>query len=321
MPWSRRRVPAEAAGGPPPEFEPETDGAVPWLFLCPSLLSVAVLVLLPFLDAVRRSFFSAMSGQFVGFKNYAAVLRKEAFRLAAANTARFVVVCIPLLPRYPTLRPYVELLLDSPKFFTMFWNSCRQVAPVVAGQVLISAPVAWAFARLRFRGEKALFSLYIVLMLMPFQVTMVSSYLVLDGLGLLDTVWAVILPGAVSTFPVFLMARFFTAIPSALTEAAALDGAGPLRTFLHVGLPLGAPGLLSAVVLGFLEYWNALEQPLTFLKDKTLWPLSLYLPPVTADNAGVSLAASVVMLLPALLIFLFGQKYLEQGIAAAGLKD
>lgn len=227
----------------------------------------------------------------------------------------------PLLPLSPTLRPYVELLLDSPEFFTMFWNSCRQVAPVVAGQVLIGAPAAWAFARLRFRGKKALFSLYIVLMLMPFQVTMVSSYLVLDGLGLLDTVWAVILPGAVSTFPVFLMVRFFAAIPSALTEAAALDGAGPLRTFLHVGLPLGAPGLLSAVVLGFLEYWNALEQPLTFLKDKTLWPLSLYLPTVTADNAGVSLAASVVMLLPALLIFLFGQKYLEQGIAAAGLKD
>ena len=113
----------------------------------------------------------------------------------------------PLLPLYPTLRPYVELLLDSPEFFAMFWNSCRQVAPVVAGQVLIGAPAAWAFARLRFRGKKALFSLYIVLMLMPFQVTMVSSYLVLDGLGLLDTVWAVILPGAVSTFPVFLGSR------------------------------------------------------------------------------------------------------------------
>ena len=158
-------------------------------------------------------------------------------------------------------------------------------------------------------------------MLMPFQVTMVSSYLVLDGLGLMNTVWAIILPGAVSTFPVFLMVRFFTAIPSALTEAAALDGAGPFQTFLHVGLPLGAPGILSAVVLGFLEYWNALEQPLVFLKDKTLWPLSLYLPTVTADNAGVSLVASVIMLVPALLIFLFGQKYLEAGISAAGMKD
>ena len=227
----------------------------------------------------------------------------------------------PLLPMYPTLKPYVELLLDTPQFFAMFWNSCRQVFPVVLGQVLIGAPATWAFARFRFRGKKALFSLYIVLMLMPFQVTMVSSYLVLDGLGLMNTVWAIILPGAVSTFPVFLMVRFFTAIPSALTEAAALDGAGPFQTFLHVGLPLGAPGILSAVVLGFLEYWNALEQPLVFLKDKTLWPLSLYLPTVTADNAGVSLVASVIMLVPALLIFLFGQKYLEAGISAAGMKD
>lgn len=227
----------------------------------------------------------------------------------------------PLLPMYPTLQPYVELLLDTPEFFAMFWNSCRQVFPVVLGQVLIGAPAAWAFARFQFPGRKALYGLYIVLMLMPFQVTMVSSYLVLDGLGLMNTIWAIILPGAVSTFPVFLMVRFFAAIPSALTEAAALDGAGPLAIFLHIGLPLGAPGILSAVVLGFLEYWNALEQPLTFLKDKTLWPLSLYLPTVTAENAGASLAASVIMLTPALLIFLFGQRYLEAGISASGMKD
>ena len=222
---------------------------------------------------------------------------------------------------YPTLKPYIELLLDTPQFFAMFWNSCRQVFPVVIGQVLIGAPAAWAFARFHFRGKKILYSLYIVLMLMPFQVTMVSSYLVLDNLGLMNSVWAIILPGAVSTFPVFLMVRFFTSIPSALTEAAALDGAGPLQIFFHIGLPLGAPGILSAVVLGFLEYWNALEQPLTFLQDKTLWPLSLYLPTVTADNAGVSLVASVIMLVPALLIFLFGQRYLEAGISASGMKD
>ena len=96
-----------------------------------------------------------------------------------------------------------------------------------------------------------------ILMLLPFQVTMVSSYLVLDQLGLMNTVLAIILPGAVSTFPVFLMTRFFSAIPNALTEAAALDGAAPLQIFLHLGLPLGAPGILSAVVLGFIEYWNA----------------------------------------------------------------
>lgn len=227
----------------------------------------------------------------------------------------------PILPQYPTLKPYVELLLDAPEFFTMFWNSCKQVFPIVAGQIVIGAPAAWAFARFRFRGKGVLYALYIILMLMPFQVTMVSSYFVLDRLGLMNTVWAIILPGAVSTFPVFLMIRFFAAIPSALTEAASLDGAGAWQIFIHLGLPLGVPGILSAVVLGFLEYWNALEQPMTFLKDQTLWPLSLYLPTVTAENAGASLAASVIMLMPALLIFLFGQKYLEAGIAASGMKD
>lgn len=227
----------------------------------------------------------------------------------------------PILPQYPTLKPYVELLLDAPEFFTMFWNSCKQVFPIVAGQIVIGAPAAWAFARFRFRGKGVLYALYIILMLMPFQVTMVSSYFVLDRLGLMNTIWAIILPGAVSTFPVFLMIRFFAAIPSALTEAASLDGAGAWQIFIHLGLPLGVPGILSAVVLGFLEYWNALEQPMTFLKDQTLWPLSLYLPTVTAENAGASLAASVIMLTPALLIFLFGQKYLEAGIAASGMKD
>lgn len=271
------------------------------------LLSLAVLfVWAPLWMLLSASF---MGGEEMAY-NLAPVLTEE------AGSAHW-----PLLPQYPTLQPYVELLLDAPEFFTMFWSSCKQVFPIVAGQIAIGAPAAWAFARFRFRGKGALYALYIVLMLMPFQVTMVSSYFVLDGLGLMNTVWAIILPGAVSTFPVFLMIRFFAAIPSALTEAASLDGAGPWQIFLYLGLPLGAPGILSAVVLGFLEYWNALEQPMTFLKDRTIWPLSLYLPTVTAENAGASLAASVIMLTPALLIFLFGQKYLEAGIAASGMKD
>jgi multiple sugar transport system permease protein len=227
----------------------------------------------------------------------------------------------PILAQYPTLRPYVELLLDTPQFFIMFWNSCLQVLPIILGHIILGAPAAWAFARYSFRGKKALYSLYIVLMLMPFQVTMVSSYLVLNTLGLINTVWAIILPGAASTFPVFIMIRFFTSIPDAVTEAAAMDGASPLQIFWRLGLPLGAPGILSAVVLGFLEYWNAMEAPLAFLKEQTLWPLSLYLPNITSDNAGVSLVASVIMLIPALLIFLFGQKYLEQGITSSGMKD
>lgn len=227
----------------------------------------------------------------------------------------------PLFPKYPTLAPYVKLLLDSPEFFAMFWNSVKLVVPILLGQVLLGMPAAWGFARFEFPFKKVLFTIYIGLMLMPFQVTMVPNYLVLDKLQMLDTRWAVILPAACSTFPVFIMYRFFKAVPKDMIEAIAIDGAGPFRTFLYIGLPLGAPGIVSALVLGFLEYWNMIEQPLTFMKDKSLWPLSLYLPQITADHLGVSITASVVMLIPALLVFLWGQTYLEAGIRTAGLKE
>jgi len=137
----------------------------------------------------------------------------------------------------------------------------------------------------------------------------------------LDTHAAIILPAMFSTFPVFIMHRFFCSIPNAVIESAALDGANKLQIFLYMGVPLGAPGILSALVLGFLEYWSLIEQPLTFLRNKTLWPLSLYLPNITADKAGLALAASVVMLIPAILVFLYGQSYLEQGIIAASVKE
>ena len=158
-------------------------------------------------------------------------------------------------------------------------------------------------------------------MLMPFQVTMLSSYLVLDRLRLMDTQAAVILPAIFSTFPVFLIYRGFCSIHPGLLEAGRIDGAGELGLFVRIGLPLGSSGILSAFVLGFLEYWNMIEQPLTFLKSKELWPLSLYLPEIGLTQAGFAFAASVVTLIPAVFVFLLGQDYLEQGIAMSGLKE
>lgn len=227
----------------------------------------------------------------------------------------------PLLPSWPTLQPLAELLLDTPEFFVMFWNSFRLTVPSVALQLLVGAPAAWALSRFRFRGRHVLLTLYIVLMLMPFQVTMVPNYLVASALGLMDTRWAVILPFAFSAFPVFIMAKGFDAVPRAMLEAAAIDGAGPLRTFWRIGMPLGVPGILSALVLDFLECWNAIEQPMTFLKSPDLWPLSLYLPQIAGEKMGLAMGASLLMLAPAALVFLFGQKYLELGIQAAGVKE
>ncbi len=236
-------------------------------------------------------------------------------------TGREGIASWPLLPTWPTLAPMTELLLDTPQFFVMFWNSFKLVIPSVAGQLVIGAPVAWALSRLRFRGRGLLFTLYIVLMLMPFPVTMVPNYLVAQNIGIMDTIWAVALPFAFSAFPVFIMAKGFDAVPRAMLEAAAIDGANHFKTFVRIGLPLGVPGILSALVLGFIECWNAIEQPMTFLKTKSLWPLSLYLPEIAADKLGLAMAASLMMLAPAALIFLFGQKYLELGIQAAGVKE
>lgn len=226
-----------------------------------------------------------------------------------------------LFPSYPTLQGYVELLLDSPGFFVMFWNSCKQVFLILAGQLLVGVPAAWSFAHFQFPGKKVLFHLYMLLMILPFQVTMVSSYLVLSKIQLLDTHGAVILPGVFATFSVFIMTKTFRSIPLPLLEAAATDGAGECQTFWYIAIPMAKSGILSALILSFLEYWNAIEQPMTFLKTKAKWPLSLYLPNITAEKAGVSFCASIVMMLPAVLLFLWGQSYLEQGIAASGLKE
>ncbi len=226
-----------------------------------------------------------------------------------------------VLPEAPTLRGAVEVLLDSPGFFTMFWNSVVISLGCLAGQFLTAVPAAWALARLPLRGKKKLVTLYIVLMLMPFQVLMFPQYLVLRRLNLLDTLGAVILPAIFSTFPVFILHRCFLAIPQEILEAARLDGAGETQIFFRIAIPLGIPGILSVGILTFLDSWNMIEQPMTYLKTKSLWPLSLFLPEIKLADMGMGFAAALLMLIPALLLFLCCQDYLEQGIALSGGKD
>lgn len=227
---------------------------------------------------------------------------------------------VPLLPYRFTFGNYRELLMQTEEFFIMFWNSALQVSGIVAGQLLVGAPAAWALAKWKTPLAGRLFALYTVLMLIPFQVSMVPEYLILSRLGLLDTQLSVILPEIFATFPVFIMTRFFRAVPDELLEAARLDGAAELTIFCRVGLPMGESGIGAAVILSFLEYWNAIEAPMTFLQQRSKWPVSLYLPDITAENAGPALAASVIMLIPPLLVFLAGHDRMEEGIANTGLK-
>lgn len=226
-----------------------------------------------------------------------------------------------LMPDYPSFKNYGKLLFMTPQFFVLFWNSIKITAWILIGQLLVGVPAAWAFAVYKMQGRKLLFALYVVLMLLPFQVTMLSSYLVLNRLSILNTHQAVILPAVFSTFPVFISYGGFRSIPEQLFEAARVDGAKEMEIFLKIGLPLGKSGILSAIVLGFLEYWNMMEQPMAFIEEKALWPLSLYLPEITWGQAGYAFCASVITLIPAVFVFITGQDYLEQGIIYSGLKE
>ncbi len=110
-------------------------------------------------------------------------------------------------------------------------------------------------------------------------------------------------------------------MPKELIEAARIDGAGEWRIFRELGMPLASSGILSAGVLGFLEYWSLIEQPMAYLEEQSLWPLSLYLPEIGTEQAGYSFVASVITLIPAVFVFLAGREYLEKGIAASALKE
>ncbi len=225
-----------------------------------------------------------------------------------------------LMPANPSLIPFADLLLYCRSFYTMFWNSAAYTALITAGLLLAAVPAAWAFAKLYFPLKKIIFVIYMVFMMLPFQVTMLSNYFMLDRTGLLHTKWAFILPCIFSTFPVFIMTRFFSDLPDEWIEAARIDGAGSLQLLWHICIPAGKPGIAAVTVLMLLETWNTVEQPLFFLKDPSLFPLSLFFPALTADNFGSSFAAAIMMLLPPVLVFLCGRQELEAGIGHLGIE-
>lgn len=228
---------------------------------------------------------------------------------------------IGLFAQYPTIDSFRELLVYTPEFYKVFWNSMLIVGGILFFQLLTGIPSAWAFSRFDFRGKKLLFDLYVIFMLLPFQVTMLSQYIMLDKLSLINTRLAVMIPAIFSTFPVFMIYRGFADIPGDIADSARIDGANEWQVLRHIGLPLGMPGILACVVLCFLDLWNMVEQPLAFIKDKKLYPLSLYLPMLDTDNGSMMLAAAAVTLIPAAFVFIIGQDHLEHGIISSALKE
>lgn len=225
------------------------------------------------------------------------------------------------IPLYPTVKNVVELLFDTPEYYVLFWNSVKIVGVVIAGQLLFAVPAAWGLARSHSRWAKMIFGLYMFCMILPFQVTMLSQYIVLNGMHMVNTHWAIILPLVFSTFPIFIMFSAFERVPASVVEAARLDGAGGFMIFAHMAVPIAKKGILSAAILGFLEYWNIVEQPVVFLRDRSLWPLSVYLPEVSAGGGGRAFAFALFSCIPSLIVFYIGRDVLAEGISIGSADD
>ena len=227
-------------------------------------------------------------------------------------------VNLKFIPDKVSFGQYGTVLIKSPAYLVKFWNSVLLVLPIVLFQIAIAALAAYGFTRYRGPIREAIFFFYVILMLMPYQVTLVPNYLVSKWLHLLDTRWAIVLPGIFAPFSVFLLTKFMRRIPAALIEAARLDGAGEWQIFTRICLPQCRSALYSIALLVFIDYWNMVEQPIILLSDTEMHPLSVFLSKINSGEIGLAFAAATVYMIPTLLLFLHGEEYLVEGITYSG---
>ena len=271
----------------------------------------AILFLLPIILTITNSFMSATELS----ANYGPVF-------ATTSTGGKVYISekvnLKFIPDMVSFSQYITVLFKSPDYLLKFWNSVILVVPIVVFQLLVASLASYGFARYRGRIREIIFFSYIILMLMPYQVTLVPNYLVSDWFGLLDTRWAIWLPGIFSPFAVFMLTKFMRRIPTSVIEAAQIDGAGEMQIFRKICMPLCKGALCSVAILVFIDYWNMVEQPLILLSDSEVHPLSVFLSKINEGEIGLAFAVATIYMVPSLLIFLYGEEYLVDGITYQG---
>lgn len=238
---------------------------------------------------------------------------------------------LPPSPSEWNLKYFQQLFSDSIPFFTFMKNSLFMSTVITAGMVVHGALAGYAYAKFQFKGKNFMFFLMMVAMMVPVQVTIVSLYRIMTFLGVINTSWAVTLPsifgatcpGLAGAFGIFMMRQFFLSVPKDLNEAAALDGAGPIRTFFSVMLPMAKSMLASLAIIVFTFSWNDYFTTFIMINDteKLSLPvgiLSLRQPFATGDN--VEFAAVVLAVIPVLIVFIIGQKWIVKSMTHVGVK-
>lgn len=227
-----------------------------------------------------------------------------------------------ILPASPTFEGYLQFFASTP-FWAQFTVSALSLVMRVAGQVLVSALAGYAFARLRFPGRNVIFALFLLMLMVPSQLFLLGQFELMKGLGLLDTLPALAIPGIFSAFGVFLMRQAFMTMPKEYEEAARLDGAGTLRTFWSIMLPMARPMIAALAVLTSLYSWNDLLWPLIVSPAGSNRPLPVGLASLQGQfgtDYPTLMAGALVCTLPLVIVFIVLQRQFFAGIASSGLK-
>lgn len=255
------------------------------------------------------------------------VLMLAPFAWAVATSLRLPAESFSVPPQWLPLDPdwsnYRQVFQRIP-FWTQIRNSITVTASVVIGQLTTASLAGYAFARLQFPGKNLLFWLIMATMMIPLQATIIPVFVLISRLGLTDTLTSLILPSLPTAFGTFLLRQYFMAIPKEFEEAAMIDGANPFQVFYRVYLPLVAPGQAVLAVLAFNNHWNDFFRPLVFLLSNTKFTIPLGLNDLKGfemtGSISVVLAGVVLSLIPVVLVYFLGQRYLIEGIMMGGVK-
>lgn len=236
--------------------------------------------------------------------------------LAAACIAPFALILLRSLDAQAVYQVY----LAQPSYLLRFWRSLFLTLAIAAGQTLISILAGFGFAKYRFPGKQAVSFAMLLVMVLPIQVTLVPGYMTLRRLNLLDTYWALALPMVFVPLGTFLLTRSFRAVPDDLIGAARLDGCGTLASLFRVVVPTARSGVVAVFILSFLDGWNMVEQPIAYLSNTSMYPLSVHLALAPHAATAVRFVCCVLAAIPPVLLFLSFSREMNEGIGCGGMK-
>lgn len=262
------------------------------------LILGTILLLFPLIFNVLNSFMSNEEIQVV-YKN-----------VFTEGNGFFEYTQMVLLPKVFSLKQYYTVLFQKPEFFKMFWNTCIIVIPSILFSTAISIMAGYGFAKFDFKFKNQIFLIYIIVMMLPYQVTIVPNFIIMDKLGLVGNWLSIILLMSCSPLGVVLLKQFISSIPDEVIESARIDGASEFMIFIKMVLPLSIHGIVAYIVIELVELWSMVEYPKVFLSDDFSYPLAVSLSTINQTDIGSAFVCAVIFTIPIVIIFLICKEHL-----------